>query len=106
MKQFNEEEFKQLKEVFEFICNLYYATEKDNFSRCSVFHIEPFNTHWDKKTVKEVIHSMRLYLGSWVIYPMEQALKTNRATVEKEERNRHRQAIKMKKEWEKKNFKR
>lgn len=78
MKQLNEKEFEKLTEAFELICNLYYASEKDNFSRCGVYHIQPFNTHWDKKTVKEIMYHMRLFLGSWVIYPMEQALKMGR----------------------------
>ncbi len=98
----NKKEFENLKDAFEKICNLYYATEKDNFSTCSVFHIQPFNPHWDKKTVKEIIYSMRLYIGSWVIPPMEQALKMSRKEVKKNEKSRHKAAVKRKKKrWQK-----
>lgn len=58
MKQLNKKEQEQLQEAFNAVCNLFFATEKDNFSKCSSFHIKPFNTHWDKKTVKEVMLRM------------------------------------------------
>lgn len=99
MKQLNQKEQEQLQEAFNAVCNLFFATEKDNFSKCSSFHIKPFNTHWDKKTVKEVMYHVKLYLGSWVIHPMEQALKEDRNKVKRNEQKRHREAQKRKKEW-------
>lgn len=99
MKQLNKKEEEQLKQAFDAICNMYYATEKDNFSKCSAFHIKPFNNHWDKKTVKELMYGLKLYIGSWVISPMEEALKMSRYDVEKEEKKRSRESKKWKKEW-------
>lgn len=99
MKQLNQKEQEQLQEAFNALCNIFFATEKDNFSKCSSFHIKPFNTHWDKKTVKEVMYHVKLYLGSWVIHPMEQALKEDRNKVKRNEQKRHREAQKIKKEW-------
>lgn len=102
MKQLNQKEQKQLQEAFSAACNLFFATEKDNFSTCSSFHIKPFNTHWDRKTVKEVMYHVKLYLGSWVISPMENALKEDRQKIKQYQQKRHREANKYKKEWSKK----
>ena len=99
MKQLNQKEQEQLQEAFNAVCNLFFATEKDNFSKCSSFHIKPFNTHWDKKTVKEVMYQVKLYLGSWVVYPMEQALKEDRNKIKRYEQKRHREEVARKKEW-------
>ena len=102
MKQLNQKEQEQLQEAFSAVCNLFFATEKDNFSKCSSFHIKPFNTHWDKNTVKEVMYHVKLYLGSWVISPMEQALKEDRRKIKRYEQKTSREANKRKKEWLKK----
>lgn len=99
MKQLNKEEQEKLQEAFSAVCNLLFATEKNNFSKCSSFHIKPFNTHWDKKTVKEVMYHVKLYLRTWVIHPMEQALKEDRNNIKKFEKKRHKKVLARKKEW-------
>ena len=48
------------------------------------------------------MYHVKLYLGSWVLRPMEQALKEDRNKVKRNEQKRHREANKRKKEWLKK----
>ena len=99
MRAISNEEYEKLKKAFEIICNLNFASEKSNHSTCGVFHIQPFNTHWDKKTVKEIIYNMRLYLSTWAIPEMENALKLSSKKVEQRRRIENRAANKRKKEW-------
>lgn len=99
MKQ---EDKEALEKAFEAVCNMYFAAEKDNHSSCSSFHIKPFNTHWDKQTVKEVIEDVKIYLGTWVISPMEYALNKDRHKVEREAKKYYRQSQKRKKTYSKK----
>lgn len=73
-----------LEEAFRAICNMSMAKEKDNHASCHSFHIEPFHTHWDKKTVKEVKYNVDLYINTWVIRPMEKALGLSRTAIKKE----------------------
>lgn len=86
MKNLSEEQEEKLKGAFSAICNLSFATIKDNHSRCGSFHLEPFNTHWDKKTTKDVMKNVKIYIDTWVIRPMEQAFLLDRRTIEKEAR--------------------
>lgn len=97
MKKLNKKQEEQLKEAFSALCNLYYASEKDNFSQCTAFHIKPFNTHWDKRTIKEVMNGIKLYLSSWVIHPMEKALEEDRVKIKSDEQKYHKEKKKISK---------
>lgn len=99
MKTLNQEQEEKLKEVLSYMVNLSIAREKDNYSTCGSFHIEPFNTHWDKKTVKEVNYHVRLYIDIWVIPKLEQILNIKRSTIERERRKKYKEARIRYKEW-------
>lgn len=74
---------KLLNEAFVSICNMSFADSENNHSTCGVFHIKPFSTHWDKKTVDEVIQHVRIYIDTWVISRMEQVLGKDKKDIEK-----------------------
>jgi len=99
MKTLNKKEERELQEAFQALCNMYFATEKNNFSKCTSFHIKPFNPHWDEKTVQEVMKHVKMYLSAWVITPMEQVLKINKEQVEKDEQQRHKEALEERNNW-------
>ena len=65
----------QLKEAFRCAVNLNTAQTYYNHSTCGSFHIAPFNTTWDKKTVEEVMYRVQLYVNTWIVYPMSEALE-------------------------------
>lgn len=69
-----EEQEKELKEAFRCAVSISYASTEDNHASCSSFHIQPFNTHWDRKTVEEVLYSVQIYTRTWIVAPMERAL--------------------------------
>ena len=104
MTTLTKEQQEKLQEAFSSICNLSFATEKDNFSTCGCFHIQPFFTHWDRKTVKEVMYQIKLYINTWVIPKMEDGLMLSKKKVEKYERQRHKEAMQRKRDWELNNF--
>jgi hypothetical protein len=100
MSELNKEQRKFLHEAFDAIVALSEAVEKDNFSPCGVFHIEPFHTHWDKKTVREVKYQMKLYVDTWITYRMEQAFGLDRKETIKRMKESHRQRQITKHKWE------
>lgn len=77
-----EEQIKELKEAFRCAVSISYASTEDNHASCSSFHIQPFNTHWDKKTTEEVLYSVQLYTRTWIVAPMERALGYSAAEVD------------------------
>jgi hypothetical protein len=57
---------ENLKEALKYVYSICFA-EIENGTSCSCFHTEPFNEHWDKKTVIEVKESVQRYLKTWVL---------------------------------------
>lgn len=101
MKTLTVREEEKLMEAFSCMVNMSIATDKDNHSRCGSFQIRPFNTHWDKKTLKEVMGGVKIYIDTWVIPRMEEALQVKRSSVERYERKRHKEAKIRYNEWTK-----
>jgi hypothetical protein len=77
-----EEQERELQEAFRCLVALYSAEEnKDHYSTCACYHIEPFNNHWDKKTVEEVKQHVRMYINSWILPQLESVLNLKRTPV-------------------------
>lgn len=74
MSKETEDKENKLKDAFRSAVAISYASVDDNYSICGSFHIEPFNTHWDRKTVEEVMYHVQLYTRTWIVSPMESAL--------------------------------
>ena len=71
--ELDEEQMFKLKEAFRCLVSLSEASLVDNHSTCCSYQIEPFNTHWDIKTVEEVRSHVNLYINTWVIPPIAKA---------------------------------
>lgn len=74
---------KLLNDAFVSACNMSFADSIDNHSTCGSFHIKPFETHWDKKTVDEVVQNVKIYLDTWVIGRIQQVLGKDKKDIEK-----------------------
>lgn len=51
----------------------YSKINEENKTNCGCFDIEPFNPHWDRKTVEEVMYNVQLYTRTWIVSPLERA---------------------------------
>ncbi len=73
-----QEQIRNLRKVAERLNALKDAKSDQNDSgatKCACFYIKPFHNSWDKETVDEVIKSVRLYIISWLIEPLESIIK-------------------------------
>lgn len=80
--EINSKQEQELAEAFKSAVSISVAGVDDNHATCGSFHINPFNTHWDRKTVEEVMYHVQLYTRTWIVAPMERALGMKMAEVD------------------------
>lgn len=80
--QINQEQEDKIREAFRCVVSLCCASHENNHASCGSFHIQPFNTHWDKKTVEEVLYHVQLYARTWILSPLQTALNLDSTIVE------------------------
>lgn len=76
MKTLTDTQYEALEEAYASLMKMATATvdNADGKDQCSCFHTEPFQTHWDQQTVKEVRERVLLFLNSWVVTKLSVAL--------------------------------
>lgn len=78
-----EDQIQKLIEVTKAVYSFTEADTERNHANCTSFEIKPFKTHWDEKTVREVMHSMQLYVRTWILHPLADLSGVDLKEVEK-----------------------
>jgi hypothetical protein len=79
-----EEQNLHLIDAFKAVVSLNTADTENNYSSCASFHIKPFHNNWDEQTVKEVIKHVRIYVSTWILYPLSKVVGISPNDVEEE----------------------
>lgn len=82
MKTLNEDQVNNVLEAIRSAHALCSAGIEDNGSTCGCYHIKPFKTHWDEKTVIEVAESVRIYVRSWILSPLSEVFNVSESNLD------------------------